>query len=187
MSFDISGTNAWQAVTFTNNTASRIPIYGLAWNGPFDFNYRCGADGNSLDPYGKCTLWVYMKENAGTPAGYHAGEVAFRVATGNIEVDLAGFVYSLFPKTGTKNLVDSLTTLGLPAASVDRLRPPAVTAKKYIWDAYASNDKNACAYVRTFIDRAEQEAAANRITDWEALVLIKQAQEVLTQVRCCNR
>lgn len=187
MTFHSSGENWRNVVVFYNNTDQTIPIYGLAANGPFDFEYLCdGAQRSYLPPNGSCRLSVFMREGIGTPAGYHPGQVAFRLGTGNVVVDLAAFVYSVYPKTATKNMVNSLTTLGLPATTVDRLRAPALAAKNYIWDAYSSNDYKACAPVRAFIARADDELFFGRMTRWERDVLVRQAREFLARVRCCN-
>jgi hypothetical protein len=182
----LGDTTEWTVFYVKNNTAQTLSMTPQTVWGMFDTDWYCGPTGR-LEPYGQCEYRVRVDTEQYPKPGYHTGLIELELATGTVQIELAGFFYSSMPKTGIKNVVNSLTTLGLPAAALERLRPPAVTAKNILVDAYTSNDGKACAYLRSFIYRAEQEAAANRITDWEALVLITQTEAVLARVKCCNR
>ncbi|GHA78756.1 hypothetical protein GCM10007067_15180 [Lysobacter bugurensis] len=175
----------WKAVTFKNNTNAPIDLYGVSWDGPYDVDYNCdGAEPYVMQVNGTCTLYLQFEARTTEPLGLNTGIVGFRLSTGTIIIDAAGFIYTGKAKAGVDNLLSSLTSLGLPTATIDRLRPPLKTARYYLSDSYTSNDQKACPPLRTFIYRTEQEAIAGRMTDWEAVALEMQARAVLYGLRC---
>ncbi|MFC0679621.1 hypothetical protein ACFFGH_17425 [Lysobacter korlensis] len=179
------GESKWMTVTFKNNTGSPIDVYGMGWDGPYEFTWWCSnGTYHLLPPHGTCTLSGQFEARSTEPLGLNTGIAGFRLSTGTIIIDIAGFIYTGKTKAGVDNLLSSLTALGLPAASVDQLKPPLSSARTYLYDSYTSNDKKACSPLRTFILRTEQEAVAGRITDWEAAALEMQARAIRTTLGC---
>lgn len=179
------GNSDSRSVTFTNETAESIDVYGTGAFGPFSHDWNCsGGTYVRLPAHGTCTLQVRFRPREGQPLGLAEGLVGFRLATGTMLVDLVGFSYTNEPLGGLRNLLDSVEPLGFIAPADAHLRELLEVIEGVLRDGRPNNDRSACGRLGRLIRLVEHEAAAQRVSDWSAVAAIVQAQAVGESLGC---
>lgn len=180
------GDSPSQTVTFTNQTAAPIDVYGLGWAGPFQFSYECPGDptGGILGPQASCTLSGQFQPREGQELGLAEGVVGFRVSTGTVLLDVKGFAYTDQPLAGVQNLIASLVPLGFVSPLDRQLREALAMVEGALLDDRRENDRMACGQLRRFSAQVEHQAASGAVSEWSAVAMVVQAEAIASSLDC---
>lgn len=180
-----SAPSAWESVMFTNQTDDAIEVFGLGANGPFGFDWECsGGDYAELPARGTCVLDVRLEPAEGQQLGVVDGLVGFRLATGTVDVDLRGFVYTPQAILGLRNLRSALIPLGFAPELVLTLDARLQHVEMLLLDGNAANDRGACGQLQLIEQRVLREAEHDRVREWSAAVLVVQKDAIKLDLDC---